>query len=88
MERRLEIKVLEVIQSTCNDTTNSIQFENFREIKRKRERERELLSLLSRSWSKSSEWSAMDMNKAVKLSLSLSLSHLEDTHGVFKTVVE
>ena len=30
----------------------------------------------------------MDMNKAVKLSLSLSLSHLEDTHGVFKTVVE
>jgi hypothetical protein len=41
LERRLEIKVLEVIQSTCNDTTNSIQFENFREIKRERERERE-----------------------------------------------
>ena len=56
------------------------QSHSIRNFQREREKERKrVVGLLSSSWSKSSEWSAMDMHKnceILSLSLSLSLSSL------------
>lgn len=71
LKRRLEVEILEVIQSTYNDSKlfNS-QFSN----KPTHTHTHRVVSLLSRSWSKSGEWSAIDAQNCEILK-----SHLEDT---------